>query len=70
MHEALLYRDLARLRTTADGVQIPQVDVDELRWRGADRAGWTAFCGEWGLERLANRPHHWAGEDPVGGFGA
>ena len=44
MDEALLYRDLARLRTTADGVPIPEVDVDELRWRGADRARWTAFC--------------------------
>jgi 5'-3' exonuclease len=66
MDEALLYRDLARLRTITDGVPIPQADVDELRWRGADRAGWTAFCEAWGLERLANRPHRWAGEDPAG----
>jgi len=60
LDEALLYRDLARLRTTDDGVPIPEADVDELRWRGADRARWTAFCAEWGLERLANRPHLWA----------
>jgi 5'-3' exonuclease len=67
MDEALLYRDLARLRTTADGVPIPQADVDELRWRGADRARWTAFCEAWGLGRLANRPHRWAGEEPASG---
>ncbi len=58
--EALLYRDLARLRTTADGVPIPQQDVDELEWRGADRAAWEAFCDEWGLARLRGRPHRWA----------
>jgi len=62
MAEALLYRDLARLRTTADGVPIPQATVDELRWRGADRARWTAFCDEWGLDRLRTRPHRWLGE--------
>ena len=32
MDLALLFRDLARLRTTADGVSIPQADVEELRW--------------------------------------
>ncbi len=63
MAEALLYRDLARLRTTADGVEIPQEDVDELEWRGADRARWGAFCDEWGLDRLRARPHRWLGED-------
>ncbi len=60
MAEALLYRDLARLRTTADGVEIPQRDVDELEWGGADRSGWEAFCDEWGLTRLRGRPHRWA----------
>ena len=59
MGEALLYRDLARLRTTADGVPIPQRDVDELRWQGADRARWEAFCDEWGLPRLRARPPRW-----------
>ncbi len=58
--EAMLYRDLARLRTTADGVPIPQQDVEELEWRGADRAAWEAFCDEWGLARLRGRPHRWA----------
>jgi 5'-3' exonuclease len=59
MADGLLFRDLARLRTTADGVPIPQQDVDDLRWRGADRAAWTAFCDEWGLARLRERPHRW-----------
>ena len=62
MGEALLYRDLALLRTTADGVPIAQTRVDELRWRGADRDRWTAFCDEWGLDRLRSRPHRWLGE--------
>jgi 5'-3' exonuclease len=59
MGDALLFRDLARLRTAADGVPIPQVDVDELCWPGADRERWTAFCDEWGLARLRERPHRW-----------
>ena len=59
MDEALLYRDLARLRTTADGVSIPQADVDDLQWQGADRQRWRAFCEAMGLARLADRPHRW-----------
>ncbi|MHB8892277.1 MAG: 5'-3' exonuclease [Candidatus Limnocylindrales bacterium] len=59
MADALLYRDLARLRTTAHGVPIPQADVDELRWQGADRARWEVFCDEWGLPRLRARPPRW-----------
>lgn len=58
--EALLYRDLARLRTLQDGVQIPQTDVEELRWRGADRTAWEALCDELGLESRRARPHRWA----------
>jgi 5'-3' exonuclease len=57
--EAMLYRDLARLRTASDGVQVRQTDVEELRWEGAPRVEWEAFCDEWGLERLAARPHRW-----------
>ena len=60
--EAQLYRDLARLRTTADGVDIPQGSPDELRWDGAPRARWEAFCDQWGLARLKARPHRWIGE--------
>lgn len=58
-NEALLYRDLARLRTIADGVPIRQMHVDQLRWDGAPREQWEAFCDEWGLGRLARRPHRW-----------
>lgn len=54
--DAALYRRLARLRTDAP---IPQSDPDELRWRGAPRAAWEAFCDEWGLVRLRSRPHRW-----------
>ena len=57
--EALLYRDLARLRTVEDGVPIRQRDADELRWDGAPRLDWEAFCDEWGLDRLRRRPHRW-----------
>ena len=57
--EAMLYRDLARLRTADDGVPLRQQDPDELRWDGAPRPEWEAFCEEWGLDRLANRPHRW-----------
>ena len=61
--EAMLYRDLARLRTASDGVQVRQTDVEELRWEGAPRVEWEAFCDEWGLDRLAARPHRWRAED-------
>ena len=59
MDDALLFRDLARLRTTAEGVSIPQVDADELAWPGADRERWTAFCDEIGLPKLLDRPPRW-----------
>ncbi|MBF6606222.1 MAG: flap endonuclease [Chloroflexi bacterium] len=54
--EARLYRQLARLRLDAP---IAQRDPEELRWRGADRPAWTAFCDEIGLARLRERPHRW-----------
>ena len=57
--EVLLYRSLARLRTTADGVVIPQQDPEELRWLGAPRARWETFCDRWQLPRLRERPHRW-----------
>jgi 5'-3' exonuclease len=59
-HEAAyLYRSLARLRTAADGVAIPQENATELEWRGTPRALWEAFCDQWGLNRLRSRPHRW-----------
>jgi 5'-3' exonuclease len=60
--EALLYRTLARLRYAEDGVEIPQQSASELRWTGAPRARWEAFCNRWGLERLRSRPHRWLDE--------
>ena len=60
--EALLYRDLALLRTADDGVPLRQRDPDELRWDGAPRDAWEAFCEEWGLDRLRSRPHRWLDE--------
>ncbi len=57
--DALLYRDLATLRTADDGVPLPQEDAEELRWPGADREHWTSFCAEWGLPKLADRPPRW-----------
>jgi 5'-3' exonuclease len=59
LDEALLYRDLARLRTERDGVDLPQRRPQELEWRGAPRDRWEAFCDRWGLERLRGRPHRW-----------
>jgi len=56
---ALLYRSLARLRTIDDGVEIPETEVEELRWRGVPRADWQAFCDRWGLTSQRNRPHKW-----------
>ena len=62
LDEALLYRSLARLRTTGDGVPIPQRTPAELEWCGTPRATWEAFCDEWGLTRLRGRPHRWRDE--------
>ena len=61
--DAILFRDLARLRTTDDGVPLRQRDPDELRWDGTPRAEWEAFCEEWGLDRLRTRPHRWLVDD-------
>jgi 5'-3' exonuclease len=58
--EALLYRSLARLRTIEDGVPIPEASAEALRWVGAPRGAWEAFCDEWGLGQLRGRPHRWA----------
>jgi hypothetical protein len=61
----MLYRDLARLRTVEDGVPIRQHHPDELRWDGAPRPEWEAFCEEWGLDRL--RAARIAGSTPLTG---
>jgi 5'-3' exonuclease len=57
--EAMLYRDLARLRTADDGVEIPQASAAELMWAGVPRDTWETFCDRLGLGRLRARPHRW-----------
>jgi len=54
--DALLYRTLARLRLDAP---IPQRAAEELEWQGAPQETWQAFCDEWELPRLRDRPHRW-----------
>ncbi len=58
MDAALLFRDLATLRTDAD---IPQT-LDDLEWRGADRQAFEAMCDELGFGGIRNRPSRWRGE--------
>jgi 5'-3' exonuclease len=54
--DALLFRDLATLRLNAS---LPERTAEDLRWHGADRAAWEAFCEQWGLPGLRSRPHRW-----------
>jgi 5'-3' exonuclease len=60
MEAALLFRDLATLRTDAD---IPQT-LDDLEWRGADRQAFEAICEELGFGGIRGRPSRWRGEPP------
>jgi 5'-3' exonuclease len=55
MGEALLFRDLATLRTDAE---IPQT-LDDLRWRGAHRTAFTEVCDELGFGGIRERPKRW-----------
>jgi 5'-3' exonuclease len=57
--EVMLYRSLARLRTTDDGVEIPQKRVGDLEWLGTARAEWERFCDALGLGSQRSRPHRW-----------
>ena len=58
--DALLYRDLARLRTVEDGVPIRQRNPTSCAGTVRRATEWDAFCDEWGLDRLRQRPHRWA----------
>lgn len=58
MDDALLYRDLATLRTDAD---IPQA-LAELEWKGVHREAYETLCDELGFTGLKTRPTHWHGE--------
>ena len=55
MDDALLYRELATLRTDAD---IPQT-LDDLEWKGAHRDGFHALCDELGFTGIKDRPEKW-----------
>lgn len=57
MADALLFRFLAVLRRD---VPLPHQSVEELRWRGARRAPFEAFCERHGFESLAARPKVWS----------
>jgi 5'-3' exonuclease len=52
---AMLFRDLATLRTDAD---IPQ-SLDDLQWRGALREDYLRLCDELGFEGIRDRPRRW-----------
>ena len=58
MGDALLYRDLATLRTDAD---IPET-LNELEWRGVHREAYETLCDQLGFTGLRTRPTHWHGE--------
>ncbi len=55
MDDALLYRELATLRTDAD---IPQT-LDDLEWKGAHRDEFHAICDELGFTGIKDRPEKW-----------
>ena len=55
MAAALLYRDLATLRTDAD---IPQ-SLDDLEWKGVHRVEFLALCDELNFGSIRNRPTTW-----------
>jgi 5'-3' exonuclease len=55
MAAALLYRDLATLRTDAD---IPQT-LDDLEWKGVNRDEFVALCDELDFGSIRNRPKKW-----------
>lgn len=58
MEDALLYRQLAILRTDAD---IPQT-LDDLEWKGVDREPFELLCDELAFTGLKSRPSRWLNE--------
>jgi 5'-3' exonuclease len=55
MSDAMLFRDLATLRTDAE---IPQ-ELDDLAWRGAHRGAYEEMCDELGFGGIRRRPKRW-----------
>lgn len=53
---AALYKYLATLRLDAPISE----RLEDLEWRGVQRAPFNALCAELGLGRLADLPHRWA----------
>ena len=53
--EALLYRELARLRVDSPISE----SLDDLEWRGVPRAQFLALCDELGFTTVRGRPHRW-----------
>lgn len=54
--DALLYRELATLRT-----DVPLAEsLDDLRWKGAPREVFAAFCARMGFKKMVERPTRWA----------
>jgi 5'-3' exonuclease len=58
MDDALLYRDLATLRSNVD---IPQT-LAELEWKGVHRDAFESLCDELGFTGIKSRPTRWYGE--------
>ncbi|MCL1594098.1 MAG: flap endonuclease [Actinomycetia bacterium] len=56
MTDALLYRDLATLRSDAD---IPQ-SLEDLAWKGVHRTEYQALCDELGFGSVKSRPTRWS----------
>lgn len=54
--DALLYRELATLRTDVPLAE----DPGALAWQGVPREPFFAFCDEVGAGGLRDRPHRWA----------
>ena len=55
MEAAILYRDLATLRTDAE---IPE-SLDDIAWKGAHRDAFAELCDELGFGGIRNRPKKW-----------
>ncbi len=58
MDDALLYRDLATLRTNADISQT----LDDLEWKGVHRGPFEELCDQLGFSGLRNRPTRYFNE--------
>lgn len=53
--DALLYKQLASLRA-----DVPlKESLDDLEWRGAERATWLRWCDDVGSESMRERPPRW-----------